>query len=99
MSRPRYDWWGYVRRMLRRYPDKSTKSEKNAIEAAIAITEQMVNGQARLKVVDLALIKGTHTLAGAALAIPCSYETAKRYQQSFIMAVADNFECKGLVEW
>lgn len=99
MSKPRYDWWGYVTKMLRRYPDRSTKSEKSAIDTAVSVTERMINGQARLKVVDLSLIKGTHTLQGAALEIPCSYETAKRYRRSFIMLVAENFECKGLIEF
>lgn len=99
MSKPRYDWWPYITRMLRRYPDKSTKSEKNAIDAAIAITEKMKNGQERLTVADLSLIKGTHTLQGAAMATHCSYETAKRYRRSFIMLVADHFECKGLIEY
>lgn len=98
MSKSRYGWWGYVKDMIRRYSTGDvSQSEKDAVDAAIAATEQMQNGPARLMVIDLVLWKGTHTLEGAALEVPCGYETAKRYQQNFIKSVAENFECKGLI--
>lgn len=97
MSKPRYRWWGYVKDMIRRYPDDVNENEKNAVDAAIEITEHMPNGQARLKVIDLVLWKGTHTLAGAALAIPCGERTARRWLHSFVTEAAKNFNCNGLV--
>ena len=36
------------------------------------------------------------SLHGAAITIPCDYETAKRWQQQFIREVAKNFCCNGL---
>lgn len=53
MSKPRYGWWGYVKDMIRRYPDDVNQNEMDAVEAPIAATEQMPNGQARIKVIDM----------------------------------------------
>lgn len=105
MSKPRYDWWSYVKAIIRRYPslkyaDVSGISlcEKEAVEAAIATTERMQNGMDRLAVVDMVFWKQTHTLSGAAMMIPCGYETAKRWQQQFIKQVARSFKCDGLLQ-
>lgn len=99
MSKPRFGWWGYVKDMIRRYPTANiTQSEKAAVDAAIELTKRMQDGQDRIDVIDMVMWSRTRTLAGAALAIPCGYETAKRYQQQFIKSVAQNFECKGLIE-
>ena len=127
MSKPRYDWWGYVKGMIRRYP--SLKEEYNnlhtqsvtaqysgmpggggsgraleeiairelpatrqreyeAVRRAVDLTRRMKNGGDRLKIIDLVFWKQTHTLAGAALTIPCHYNTAQRYHEFFIEAVA-----------
>ena len=98
MSKPRYSWWSYVKSMIRRYPDRDNDDELAAVRAAIEQTERMCGGFDRLKVVEMVLIKKTHTLTGAALQIPCGYETAKRWQQQFIRTVAVNFRCDGLKE-
>ena len=98
MSRPRYGWWGYVKDIIRRYPDEVNQNEKKAVEAALAITERMANGQARLKVIELVLWKGTHTLEGAALAIPCGERTARRWLHTFVLETAKSFNCSGLIE-
>lgn len=98
MSKPRCSWWSYVKNMVRRYPDKDNDDERAAVAAAIAQTERMSNGSDQLKLVKMVLIAQTHTLSGAALQVPCCYETAKRWQQQFIKRVAENFRCDGLKE-
>lgn len=98
MSRPKYPWWGYVREILRRYPDHTTEAEAAAVASAIAQTEQMVDGQRRLAVIRMVFFRKTHTLHGAALEVSCSYATAKRWQQEFIRKVARNFKCDSLIE-
>lgn len=97
MSKPRYGWWGYVKDMIRRYPDDVNQNEKDAVDAAIAVTERMPNGQARLKVIDLVLWSETHRIPGAALEVPCSERTAWRWQSTFIKDTARNFKCDGLL--
>ena len=63
---------------------------------ALEETERMNNGADRLKIARLVLLEGSHTLAGAALQIPCSERTAQRYHADFIRAVGRNFRCDGL---
>ena len=53
MSRPKYPWWGYVREILRRYPDHTTEAEAAAVTSAIAQTGQMPEGQSRLAVIQM----------------------------------------------
>ena len=97
MSKPRYRWWSYVKAMIRNYPtlvDRYIQGpalrEREAVQRAIDQTEQMVDGKERLQVIDLVFFRQTHTLEGAAMMIPCGYETAKRWQQQFIKCVAQN---------
>lgn len=96
MSKPRYDWWGYAKGMIRRYPDRVTEDEKRAVETAIAQTRAMRNGQDRITVVELVLMKRTHTIEGAAMKVYCSEKVARNYHWEFIKLVGKNFECKGL---
>ena len=84
-----------MREIIRRYP-KCADFERRAVEGAIAATERMPDGQARLSVVNAVLMEKTHTLSGAALMVPVSYETAKRWQQAFIREAARNFRCESL---
>ena len=98
MSKPRYRWWGYIKSIIRDYPALEGKTlqgtrlkERMAVQRALEQTVQMDNGKERLRVVDLVFLKQTHTLEGAALMVPCSYMTAKRWVQQFIKAVARNF--------
>ena len=127
MSRPRYDWWPYVKGMIRRYPALKTElsdireqsitpcytgmpgggspsrateliacrelpsnkqREYEAVRRAIAATERMTASRDRLRIIELVFWKRSHTLEGAALTIPCSYMTARRYHSEFIMTVA-----------
>lgn len=97
MSKPRYDWWGYMRRIIRRYP-KCADFERRAVEQAIASTELMPDGQARLKVVEIGLRRNGKNLRTASIMESVSYATAKRWQQSFIREVARNFRCDRLLD-
>lgn len=98
MSKPRYGWWGYVKWMIRQYPAREGEyiqgkalDERMAVQRAIDQTMKMDNGQDRLRVVDLVFFKQTHTLEGAALMVPCSYDTAQKYHAQFIKLVAKNY--------
>lgn len=98
MSRPQSRWWGYVRAIIRNYPNVRasnphgiTLMEKQAVESAINHTATLNNGAERLRIVDMVFFRQTHQLAGAAMSIPCSYSTAKRWQREFIRQVAYEF--------
>lgn len=97
MSKPRYQWRGYVKGMIARYPDNVNENEKKAVSAAIENTKAMKNADIRLKVVELVLMKGTHTIPGAALKCYCSERTAYNYHAEFINEVGKNFRCNGLL--
>lgn len=127
MSRPRYDWWPYVKGMIRRYPalkvelqelqgqsitpsysgvtvqsgaSRSTEltairelpttkqREYEAVRSAIVATERMTASRDRLRLIDLVFWKQSHDLEHAAVIIPCSYRTARRYHAEFIKTVA-----------
>ena len=97
MSKPRYRWWGYIKAIIRNYPSVEDRSvqgillkEKEAVICAIKQTEHMESGTDRMKVIGMVFFQQTHTLEGAALMIPCGYETAKRWVQQFIKLVARN---------
>ena len=95
MSRPRYIWWGYVKAMIRTYPQdregKTAQAEKKAVAEAIKETQGLSNGEDRMKLVNLVFIQQTHTLEGAAQKIPCSRRTARRWHTEFICAVAQKY--------
>lgn len=96
MSKPRYDWWSYAKGMIRRYPDNTNENETLAVKAAIEQTGGMETGRDRLMLVEMVFLKKTHTLTGAAMNIPCSDRTARRYHSDFIRLVGENFHCNGL---
>lgn len=89
MSKPRYRWWGYAKAMLRAYPGDVTEEERNAIESAINETLVLTDGKDRIKVIDLVFFKGTHKLAGAAMQVPCSIDTAQKYHADFIRLIGE----------
>lgn len=130
MSRPRFDWWTYVKGMIRRYPQlkarladlhtasgtpkydgmprshnasRTTESiairelptveqrEYESVRRATETTERYGNGRDRLKVIKLVLWDRSHTLEGAALMIPCSYKTARKWHGEFIRLVASYY--------
>ena len=89
MSKPRYRWWGYAKAMLRAYPGNVTEEEGKAIESAITETLELSDGKDRIKVIDLVFFKGTHKLAGAAMQVPCSIDTAQKYHADFIRLLGE----------
>ena len=62
--------------------------EYEAVRRAVEATERMSASRDRLRVIDLVFWKQSHTLEGAALTIPCSSRTARRYHSDFIKLVA-----------
>lgn len=135
MSTPRYDWWPYVKGMIRRYPELLEKEkelhsmslspvlsglprpvnavsdptgraalrelpeinrrELSAVREAIQETGEMKTGKERLAIIRLVFWDKSHTLAGAALKIPCSDRTARQWHREFIYLVAQKY---GLLE-
>ena len=96
MPKKRDLWWGYIRRILYAYPECQSY-EREAVAQAIAYTRKKPDADNRLRIIQMVFFDKTHTLAGAAIKIPCGYETAKRWQQDFIREVARNFACKTLI--
>ena len=129
VSKPRYDWWSYVKAIIRRYPalrvelqemqrptmasdysgmprgsgaarnteriairelPTQRQREYEAVRRAVEATERMPNGRDRIRVIDFVFWRHSHTLERAALVIPCSYRTARRYHAEFIRQVGRN---------
>lgn len=127
MSSPRYDWWSYVKSMIRRYPDLKqqyealheiritaqitgmprgnnvsnptanaalrelspvNQKEFEAVHKAVETTRGYKDGVDRLKVIELVFWERSHTLAGAAMRVSCSYDTAKNWHREFIRLTA-----------
>ena len=74
---------------IRELPSNAQR-EYESVRRAIKLTERYKNGRDRLTVVRMVLWKKC-TLQDAALQIPCSIATAKRYHGDFIKQVAYNF--------
>ena len=91
----RWDWWGHVKGMIRRYPDRKGRdlhgvalAEYEAVQAAIDETAQMDEGAQRIALVGMIFWGNQYKLTGAALRIPCSERTALRWHSDFIKLVA-----------
>ena len=97
MSRPHYGWWGYVKDIIRRYPDAVTPWEYDAVRAAIEQTGRMSNGHDRMRVIELVYWKKTCALKYAGLHVRYSEDTAQNWHADFIRAVAQNFHCDSLL--
>lgn len=105
MSSPRYGWWGYVKAMIRKYPERRGQTltgtalrEYEAVQAAIEQTERMRNGANRLKVIELVYWKKTHALKNAGLYVRYSECTVQNWHADFIKTVARNFRCDSLLD-
>jgi hypothetical protein len=75
---------------IRELPSTSQR-EYEAVRRAIETTEHYNNGRDRLKIIKLVLWDGTHTLAGAALTVPCAWRTAAQWHGEFIRMVASYY--------
>lgn len=62
MSKPRYRWWGYVRKMVRDYPKLNSslhltvddQREREAVSNAVKITKECRNGSERVALIRCA---------------------------------------------
>jgi len=59
-----------------------------AVQAAIRKTQVLPDGKARLRIIELAHWKGSHTIVGAAAEVHVSTRTAYRWQNDFFFLVA-----------
>lgn len=76
------------RAVIDRLTDKEQR-RYDAVQAAIAETERMKHGRARLELIDRVYWKRSHTLFGAAMCVPVSEATAKRWNGTFVRLVAE----------
>lgn len=97
MSKKHYDWWGYVKSLVRKYPESRSSElsgvalrNHEAVRKAVDDTLNMDGGANRLKVINMVHWERTRTLEGAALAVPCDRATAARWQRRFFEEVARN---------
>lgn len=61
----------------------------DAVHMALEETERMRDGRDRLRVIDMVYFRRSHTLYGAALAVPVSEITAKRWNRKFVAMVGE----------
>lgn len=97
MNKRHYDWWRYVKSLVRKYPESRSSElsgvalrEHEAVKKAVDDTLKMDGGKDRLKVIGMVHWERTRTLDGAALVVPCGRATAARWQREFFENVARN---------
>ena len=127
MSKTKHKWWGYVKNVIREYPEMKREyadlhaqsitanmsampgggdvkrvtenialkefpaprqKEYDAVCNAISNIKKLKTGKEREKLVSMVFWKRSHTLAGAAMQLNISYDTAIDYHGDFIMLVA-----------
>lgn len=89
-------WLGYIKQILKDYPDDVNEDEKRAVDAAIAETKTMKNGDLRLKIIDLMYLKERKGLQETALKVHYSYDRTKQFHDHFLGTVGKHFRCDGL---
>ena len=98
MGKPRYKnyWYCCSQTMIRRYPE--LKKEKgiqpaiwfNAIKNALEDTAELVDGESRLKAIEMINFQKTHTIDGAAMEVSASRRTVQRWNSEFVNLVGKN---------
>lgn len=96
MSTPQHSWWPFVRNMIKRRPERLGKDTKGnalkeleAVELAIKQTKALPDGESRIRLMELVYwARYKYTLPGAAMQIPISYGTARRWNYEFFLTVA-----------
>lgn len=96
MSHPKSQWWGYVKSMVKRYPNETNENETRAVLLALEETSQLPSGSDRIKMVELIFLKKTHTIDGVALKLHYSADTIQNWHADFIRLVGAKFSCNGL---
>lgn len=95
MSKPRYYWYGTVKKMIMRYPqmkdnNKQEKQYIKAVEKALEDTNNLDLADARLKAIDFVLFKQTLTPEGAALHLNYERRNIDRWISKFVYMVGMN---------
>lgn len=95
MSRPKYYWYGNVKKMVNRYPLLKAEGEMEkkyieAIKKALNTTKSLDNGDARIKAIELVYFKKSHTVYGVASELHYSERTIFRWLNGFIYMVGRN---------
>lgn len=103
MSKPKYDWWPFAINMARRYPNNDTEEAFVAVNAALEKVKNLVDGEDRMRLINYIYFSGGRAnkrdlKKWAAIHIPCSYGTAKRWHGEFIRDVARNYRCDPLLK-
>lgn len=75
---------------MRTLPDRQEQRELDAVEAAIRETALLLDGSARLELIELVFWQRSHTLQGAAMQVHISYASARRKEAAFVYLVARN---------
>lgn len=98
MGAIRYPWWGFIKYIIEQYAEadpgdlsRIQKSQWQAVHDALDDLSGRDDGADRLTVVRLVLINRTHTVSGAAMAVPCSERTAAQWHGDFIRCVARHY--------
>lgn len=95
-----YAWWPYVRNMVKRYPVRIKAEQMSFVEAreaeavlsAIRDTKALPDGEDRMKLIKrIYWDRNRVNLQGAAMEIPVSYSTARRWNREFFLEVAGAF--------
>ena len=98
MTKLSYAWWPYIRNMIRRYPKRLKCDtlprvdllEVDAVATAMNKAAQKTDGRERLELIRLTHWRRSRvTLQRAAMDIPVSYSTAKRWNREFFLDVAE----------
>lgn len=98
MNRNRYQWWGYVKAIIRAYKPAApgelagaAERENAAVALAVQQTLELPDGAERMELIRLVFWRRSHTLAGASLMLHISDRTGQEWHRQFIRAVAKNF--------
>lgn len=67
------------------------RRELEAVNRALEVIERKENGADKLMIIRKVLWEESHTLEGAALLVPCSATTAKRWHKEFLLLIAHFF--------
>ena len=111
MSKPKYDWWPYVKSIVTRYPElkeafggaygdavrtSARYREYEAVRQAVEITGRYRDGSERIRVVGALFWNGSRvTLREAAQRTGCPVKSVKKWSTEFIYLVAS---CYGLMD-
>lgn len=92
MSRPKHEWYGFIRMKISRYKSETEKTMQNAIFSnaiadAMEETAKLPNGDLRLKAVSEILIRKTKTYEGMAQELHYDYRTIQNWINSFVNLV------------